>query len=329
MRHTLLLLLLMILPSAAMATDREPDDAVIWSLQWENDIFSGLGTDKHYTNGMRISFLRPEDSAPGWLLSSCRAVPWFPEGGRIRTAWSLGQNIYTPEDISTKELVVDDRPYAGWLYVGAGLVVENGRILDIMEFSLGVVGPSALGEQVQRGIHEIIDSPDPQGWDNQLHDELAIQVTWQRKWRQLHVGDTGFGVDVLPHVGAALGNVFIYGAGGATARLGWDLPGDYGPPRNQPSLPGSEFFLPRRTLGGYLFLGGEARVVLRNIFLDGNTFGSSHSVDKHLLVADIQGGVALVWGGIRGAYTYVVRSSEFETQAGRDAFGAFTVSFRI
>ena len=323
-----LFLLLAVLPVPVGASDRAPDDATIWNFQWENDIFTGLGTDKHYTNGMRFSFLRPDDAVPGWLLKGCRAVPWFPEGGRVRPAWSVGQNIYTPEDISTTELVAHDRPYAAWLYLGAGLVVENGRVLDVMEFSLGVVGPAALGEEMQRGIHKVIDSPEPQGWQNQLHDELAVQATWQRKWRRLHTGDTGFGVDLLPHVGAALGNVFVYGAGGATVRLGWDLPGDYGPPRIQPSLPGSEFFLPRRTLGGYIFLGGEGRLTLHDIFLDGNTFGSSHSVEKDLLVGDIQGGVALIWRGMRLAYTYVVRTREFKTQNGHDAFGAFTVSFR-
>ena len=314
---------------SASAQNRELDDATILNIQWENDAFILDGQDKHYTNGLRFSFLRPDDRVPSWVLKSARAVPWFPKGGRIRPAWSLGQSLYTPEDIKTTELVEDDRPYAAWLYVGAGLVVENGRILDVMEFSLGVVGPAALGEQVQSGIHEIIDSPLPQGWDNQLHNELTVQATWQRKWRQLHVGDHGFGVDVLPHIGGTLGNVHIYGAGGATVRLGWDLPGDYGPPRIQPALPGSEFFVPRRTFGGYFFVGAEGRVVLRDMFLDGNTFGHSHSVEKNTIVGDMQGGFALVYHGFRLAYTYVVRTKEFKNQNGNDAFGAFTISFRI
>jgi hypothetical protein len=316
--------------AVAAGTARPPDTASILCLQWENDIFTGRGTDRHYTNGLRLSLLRGDDQVPGWLLSVARALPWFPPGGRVRGSWALGQNLYTPEDISTPELVPDDRPYAAWLYLGAGLVLENGRVLDIMELSLGMVGPTALGEEVQKGIHQFIGSPEPRGWDNQIPDELAVQAIWQRQWRQLHDGqDRGLGVDLMPHVGAALGNVFIHGAAGATVRLGFDLPADYGPPRIQPALPGSEFFLPGRRLSGYLFLGGEARAVLRDIFLDGSTFKDSHAVDRNWLVADIQAGAALQSHGVRLAYTWVLRSEEFRGQDGFDAFGAFTLSVRI
>lgn len=66
-------------------------------------------------------------------------------------------------------------------------------------------------------------------------------------------------------------------------RLGQRLPLDYGPPRIQPSLPGSGFFVPPQDrFGWYLFAGVEGRAVARNIFLDGNTFRDSRSVDKEL-----------------------------------------------
>jgi hypothetical protein len=332
--HTRLLpLLLIAVPLVGLAGEpayREADHASILSVQWENDVFSGLGTDRHYTNGLRFSLLRGDDRLPRWVLSLARALPWFPDGGHVRGSWALGQNLYTPEDIGRADLVADDRPYAAWLYLGRGLVAENGRVLDIMELSVGIVGPAALGEECQKGIHGIIGSPEPRGWSNQLGDELALQAIWQRKWRQLHDGEhRGLGVDVLPHVGGALGNVFIHGSAGATVRLGVDLPGDYGTPRIQPGLPGSEFFLPGRRFGGYVFLGGEARAVLRNLFLDGNTFRNSHAVSRRWLVGDLQAGVVVQGFGIRLAYTYVVRSEEFAGQDGPDAFGTFTLSARL
>jgi len=326
-------LVLGILGAAATAVAAPPPpspaDAPIISLQWENDVLTGRGIDRHYTNGIRISLLLPEDRGPGWVARAARAMPWFPEGGRVRGSWALGQNLYTPEDIRTPDLVTDDRPYAAWLYLGAGVVVENGRLLDIVELSLGVVGPAAQGEGVQKGIHALIGSPEPAGWSHQLPDEPAVQVMWHRKWRRRHGDARGFGVDVLPHLGGALGNVFIYGAAGGTARCGFGLPDDYGPPRIQPALPGSEYFQPARRLGGYLYLGAEGRVVLRNLFLDGSTFAASHRVDRRLLVADVQAGAALVFHGVRLAYTYVVRSEEFRGQDGYDAFGTATFSVHL
>lgn len=329
----LILAAVMVMPlvaSAGAPFHREADDTPIVSVQWENDVFSGLGTDRHYTNGLRFSLLRGDDHVPRWILSLARTLPWFPDGGYVRGSWALGQNLYTPEDIDARELVTGDRPYAAWLYLGRGFVAENGRVLDILELSVGVVGPSALGEELQKGIHGLIGSPDPRGWPNQLRDEPALQAIWQRNWRHLHDGDDrGLGVDLLPHVGGALGNVFIHGSAGATVRLGLDLPGDYGTPRIQPGLPGSEFFLPGRRFGGYVFLGGEARGVLRNLFLDGNTFRDSHAVTRRWLVADVQAGLVLQGFGVRLAYTYVVRTEEFVGQDGPNAFGTFTLSARL
>ena len=205
--------------------------------------------------------------------------------------------------------------------------------LDTVEFSVGVVGPAALGEPLQRWVHGIIDSPIPQGWDNQLANELTLQLFYERKWRVPWrpgwLRAIGLETDVTPHAAGALGNVFIQAATGGTLRLGSDLPADYGAPRIRPSVPGSEFFVPRNDVSAYVFAGLELRAVLHNIFLDGNTFEDSHSVEKFPFVGDFQGGVAAVLFGTRFAFTYVLRTREFVQQDGADRFGAITVSFRL
>ncbi len=109
-------------------------------------------------------------------------------------------------------------------------------------------------------------------------------------------------------------------------RIGDRLPLDYGPPRIQPTLSGSGFFLPRHEFGWYLFAGVDGRGVARNVFLDGNTFKNSRSVDKEPLVGDLQWSVALVWREVRVSYTHVVRTREFRTQPKHDEFGALTIS---
>jgi hypothetical protein len=137
------------------------------------------------------------------------------------------------------------------------------------------------------------------------------------------------GVDVTPHVGGALGNVFTHLATGFTIRIGDDLPNDYGPPRIRPSLPGSDFFVTDDPFGWYLFVGVEGRLVGRNIFLDGNTFTDSHSVDKKRIVGDLQAGLAMTAGDARISYTYVLRAREFEGQNNKDGFGSINLSYRF
>lgn len=67
----------------------------------------------------------------------------------------------------------------------------------------------------------------------------------------------------------------------------------------------------------------------RNIFLDGNTFRDSRSVDKEPLVGDLQFGIAVTWRNVRLSYTHVLRTREFKTQGEADDFGAFSLSVRF
>ena len=52
-------------------------------------------------------------------------------------------------------------------------------------------------------------------------------------------------------------------------------------------------------------------------------------MDKRLLVGDAQAGVAVLWRGVRFAYTQVLRSEEFYGQKSRQSFGSFSASFRF
>jgi lipid A 3-O-deacylase len=78
-------------------------------------------------------------------------------------------------------------------------------------------------------------------------------------------------------------------ATGLTIRLGTNLRDTWSPARIRPSLPGAEFY-EDAGINGYVFAAGEVRAVARNIFLDGNTFTSSHSVEKQPVVFDARRG---------------------------------------
>jgi hypothetical protein len=312
-------------PSAFAAEDSETG---VLSLVFENDLFSD--TDRNYTNGVRVSWLSGPDRTPEWALGAARWFPLFPSGGVVRTSYAIGQNMYTPRDITLEIPPLDDRPYAGWLYGSIGLIAETGRLLDQLELTLGVVGPASFADKTQKIIHKIADKNEPRGWDTQLENEPGVVVTYQRSWRGfVSESVSGFDFNVTPHAGGAFGNVFTYANAGLMLRFGERLPLDYGPPRIQPSLPGSGFFIPQDGFGWYLFAGVEGRAVARNIFLDGNTFRDSRSVDKEPLVGDLQFGVAITLQNVRLSYTHVLRTREFKSQAEDGDFGAFSVSARF
>jgi len=318
----------------AHAIDKPLDQSQYITLQFDNDMFGG--TDRHFTNGMRAAWLSQEGGAPRFIRDAASFVPFFKATRRMRMSFSVGQNIYTPEDISLTDPPRDDRPYAGWLFAGIGLVAENGSVLDKLELDIGVVGPYSLANEVQTKWHKLIGITEPRGWNTQLKTEPGATLFYERSFRQFHelplhdvIPIENLGVDFTPHIGGALGNVFTHGAAGFTVRFGDDLPNDFGPPKIRPNLPGSDFFVPDDSFGWYLFAGAEGRVIGRNIFLDGNTFRDSRSVDKKYFVGDIQMGFAVTFLRARLAFTQVFRSAEFDGQEGFNSFGSAALSVRF
>ena len=310
----------------------------------ENDKFTG--TDEQYTNGLKVTWITKDlaELADQGLLPE-----WFTDNvlnpldklslqsGRVlqrNIGLSLGHNIYTPENTETGEFIDDDRPYAGWLYVSLALHSKDEYRLDTFETTVGVVGPSSLGEEVQSNFHSLIGVDRAHGWRHQLKDEPGLMFTWlrtYRAWQSEGATDGGFGCDFLPNAGVTVGNIYTYANAGFQIRGGWNLPADFG---TSTIMPGGGVQAPLFTegerekprFGIHLFAGAEGRYVLRDIFLDGNTWQDSPSVDKKPFVADVSGGVAMRWGNYKISYQTVYRTKQFEGQARDHLFGSITLS---
>jgi len=298
-------------------------------VHFENDVLGTDDSDRHYTNGLRLTWQTGENRVWGWLDGWARRHYFLEPDVRLHASLSVGHNLYTPEDLEATEVVADDRPYAAWLHADLGMVGYRDDLMRVLELSVGVVGPAAGGEGFQRWVHRIIDSPDPQGWDNQIGNELALMMVFEQKWRRVYGRAGPVELGLSPHGSVALGNVFTFGGVGGTVRVGRGLAKDFGPPRIQPAPPGSGWFVPRGGFSWYLFAGVDGRWMLHNIFLDGNTFRSSHSVDKKALVGDVQFGVAAAALGVRAGLVYVLRSREFHGQKEPDHFGSITISIAL
>ena len=296
-------------------------------------------TDKHYTQGLRFSYLAPSVSSGDWwdrpfdYLSAF--TPLFgPAESDRRYSLFLGQSIFTPENLTEKPPSPNDRPYAGWLYVGASLLQKSGSgMLENLEVELGVVGPGAFGKQVQNDWHQFIGIHEARGWSDQLQNEPGGVLSYDRLWRLTVLGSEALGVDIVPQAGATIGNVFDYVDAGGMIRIGSDLGADYGPARVRPALSGTDYFDSTQAadgLGGYFFVGVQGRAVLHNIFLDGNSFRTSPSVPRKVWVGDLEGGFSLLWSRrVRVDFSVVRRTEEFEGQRTPDVIGTAALSFSL
>lgn len=321
---------------------------------WEND--ATVGPDRDYTNGVGLQYSVPEGTcAPlhGAAAALGRALDRgvfnaLPLLGPVQgdtvnqLTVGLGHQLYTPDDLIRADPDPADRPYAAWAYYSvahigetrAGSVFDNGlgalTALSITELNIGAVGPIAQGEWLQRGFHDLIEAEiDPQGWSHQIRNEPGIVVRHERivasRWDQGPVD-----LELSLNAGAALGNVITDVSAGIGFRLGYNIGVDYGPARLRPGLSApNRFARPEEgPFSLYVFGGAGGRAVAHNIFLDGNTFADSRSVDRHILVGDYQLGAAVILGGVKLAATRVWRTEEFTGQTRDSAFDSFSISWR-
>ena len=311
-----------------------------YSFYFENDIFGG--TDQRYTNGARISWTSPrlkrfaDQENLGSLGNWLDGVPWIGNPKYERNvAFTFGQSMYTPTDITRSDLVLNDRPYAGWLYLGLGLIWKDTHEKNSLVLNVGVVGPWSFAEETQRLVHEAKNILTPRGWDNQLENELGVALAYEHVWRIRPKQDRSvWDWDVLPYAGFTLGNVAINARAGAEFRVGLNLPDDFGTSAIDPATtsrtPVENVNTAKRWnwgLGAHLFFRAEGRAVARDIFLDGNTFRDSHSVDKEPFVGDLAAGVSINWKNTALTYSYVLRSKEFKAQEDETLFGSVALNW--
>lgn len=323
----LFLLLSLLVSQGAIASEQKKGGTFVF-IQ-DNDVF--YGKDRYYTNGIKLIWIPDETTAtPDWAINISKLIPWYSSKGHIFHGYSLGQDMFTPSDITIEDPPLDERPYAGWLYASIGVGVKSDQTLDLFGVTFGMVGPASLAEQSQKFVHDLIGTNDPKGWDTQLANEPGIIVSNQRSWRAINVtAPSGFQLDFTPHLGAVLGNVYTYANTGLTLRYGKHLPDNFGTTRVLPGIADSADYLSQTGFAWYLFAGAEGRAIARNIFLDGNSFVDSRRVEKYPFVGDIQFGFVVDWKKIRVSYTHLFRSKEFTTQEENHDFGALRIAIKF
>ncbi|UJF24535.1 lipid A deacylase LpxR family protein [Suttonella sp. R2A3] len=303
------------------------------TLSVENDYF-GSGQDRDYTNGLRLTYFNVGADQPFYVDWIDQITPTFERNKTTTSYFSFGHNLYTPSDITRTDFEPLDRPYAAFLYGSAGVSTITNRHMDNVELTFGMVGPSALGKQVQTEFHKFKGSDLPQGWRYGLKDEPALMLSWERSWPGHYTvqWDNNLNLRVSPHVGATLGNVYTYANAGVTVNITpmsarWQDQ----PVRVRPAIPGSGYFdNGDRNYGWMIFAGWDSRLVARNIFLDGNSFKDSHSVDKKWLVHDAALGAAYSYHNWRLSYSLNWRSKEFNSPLADDSvFGSLSINYRF
>ncbi len=324
-------LFILILQSLTLYAEEENNFAFErFNFTLENDLFDQ--SDKGYTNGTKISAIYNVNTD----VYSFFKIPFLYDSTKNHfTTISFGQDILTPEDTNDTIPNPNDEPYSGWLYMGMTWQQADSNNADTLELQLGVVGPAALGEEVQNSFHKLIGNDTIKGWDHQLKNEPGVILSYEHRWR--YISDSFWGgltTEAIPFAGAGLGNILTYADGGTLVRFGWNVPQDFG---KSVSHPGQVAGLPAFDKGVkrlnskfslYIFTVVDVGFIPRNIFLDGNTFQDSPSVaERDYLVGELTAGLGIDIYKVHLAFINTHKTQDFALDKTGFDFGTILISY--
>jgi hypothetical protein len=311
----------------------------------ENDDWPpDTGTDKNYTNGLRVTLSRNYDmwntrrlvSALDKILRILPEVPDLRDCAEAQatercasSSFHIGQQFYTPDDISIRELIPNDRPYAGWLYVGGSWRSSTLAQSTNVDVFLGFTGRPSLGKQVQTRWHAIVGATTPSGWDYEVGDRLGIIAAPSWRWAHDETRGGRRWLEFMPYFGGNAGNIITDAYGGVRLKIGHNVSRDWSHgigPVLTASLQGPTATALPREQGRYevyFVADGQGRGLAYNAFIDD---APSHDLDRRYFVADGGVGVAFRIARLTFSYRLAFISPEFE-QASTHEFKALRVSW--
>lgn len=151
-------------------------------LKQENDLYQyWYQSDKDFTNGFHLELFHEvfRNRVSDFLLIG------FKENFKDDYSLSIGQDLFTPENIEIVEVDSTDRPYAALLYITYARFSNNffkGRKLNANLY-LGIGGEYAFGEDIQNGIHDVLENKPALGWGNQIGTSLMLD--YDLKYQQM------------------------------------------------------------------------------------------------------------------------------------------------
>lgn len=275
-----------------MATEAEiPDpEGVTWRVEYDNDVF--FNSDDKFTSGLSIQ--RHSNTSPDW--EGVRMPRWTKFGARLpglrspglsrRIGFAIGQNIQTPEDITTEEFQPDDVPYAGTLGAELNWIAFNDDRFIGYGLVVGVVGNLSGAEQVQTLVHDVIRADEPKGWDHQLPNEFAFNFFGMSKRKLARVGDRAdWSADVSFDADFGIGTAMMFAEAGIEARWGLNMPAGFTflpDPIGRSIAYDAAAGRPVVDKTSVYFSLAARRVWMPHfIFLDGSLWRDTHSVNKN------------------------------------------------
>lgn len=204
-----------------MVSFRDFDKTSYFRFNYENDYFAA--TDRNYTQGYSFEF-----GSPVLKKNPINHLFLKPKNTIHKYGLAFEHIGFTPKNLSSHEIQVGDRPYAAAMMLKSfDIAIDTQRRLRLVSsFNLGVIGPIAIGYEIQSGIHAAIDGVEPSGWKYQIENHVVLNYEIAIEKQLININNQ---FNLQTNTYARLGTLFTNASIGLNANLG-NLNNGFGSP---------------------------------------------------------------------------------------------------
>ncbi len=272
-------------------------------------------TDKYYSNGIEfeIEVRNPNVYDEDDIITNI----W--QGGsytRVKK-FIFGQKTYTPKDIKlgVEEVEKYERPYAGWLYFGYAneKYFELGSYIK-HNYYIGITGKDSFSEMYQREYHDLIGSPNPQGWDLQINEGAGFQYTFEYSPKNFLLYEKEENkIDFRYGTKINIGTIFINGDINLLVRYG-RIASDFESRKTEMLLDKEKAFLNMKEY--YLYIMSKGKIIVHDTTFEGgiDKNRSPHVVEINPFVLEQNTGFIMNWDRFSLEYKLSILSSEIKDE---------------
>lgn len=287
------------------STLHEINDSNFVRISYDNDLFQGQ--DRYYTQGFSVELLNSvfrQNPLNKILVADTRSQIQ-------KYGFHIESTVFTPSRINSDSILLNDRPYSAILSLGMLRMSYNSALKHKIcsELIIGVIGPAALGQEIQTGIHHLTNNTIPKGWQHQIRNDLIVDYRLRFE-KQLFFLNHIFGTSAMGEtkLGTYQNNISL----GLNMHLGW---------KQNPSLSSKKFQLYLYGQSSVRFVAYDAGLLggminrttnytllykdLNPIVLEnhiGTVFSISSfyfGIDFGFITSEFSGSTQHGWGGVR------------------------------
>ncbi len=287
------------------------------SFTTENDIY--FYQDRYYTSGTFVNYRYATGAAK--RINNPNLI-------KTTTEFEFGHEIYTPYSAKAPDPALHDRPLTGYLYGAAAFnrFYKNESMLRF-KAEAGMIGPPALGKEVQMGYHDLLNIYEPKGWEYQLKSELGLNVSLD--YQNLLLRSSNKMADLTLVSSALLGNTFSGANLGMLIRLGKlnylfeSISNNSLISLDPPEKKSWELFL--YTIPRINYVAYDA-TIMGGLFLKDK---GPITFDAEKFVYSQQIGISLSAKRWSANYNIVLKSKEVKSKAKAHAYGSISLAYRF